>query len=350
MPKFPGVISRKRAFAVIDWILRTDNGEKIVIHFYGGEALTEFPLMKKIIKYTVSNIDKNKRIFWGIRTNLTLLNEKIMDFLKKHGFAIATSIDGNEETHNSVRVMRNGAKSYRFIKKNIPILLKYNPYAQVNCMISKDNVSRTFEMVISLVKDGFKNIAFAPNFHDDWNQEQISVLEGQVKKLSQYYLECFMNNTDMHFEAFDKPISQYINNKPLWCNGGIQQFAIDIYGNILPCVYFYNLKDPALIMGNVFHGGKIKKTIRHRYFNTVKICKVCDIKHRCHRACFGRNYLVTGSYYKTFSLACEYTKMLINTSDSVADILYKNKNAVFLNKFYKDKPELLKESAEFVQN
>lgn len=52
-------------------------------------------------------------------TNLTLITQEIIDFIKKYNVGISTSIDGNELVHNMNRCYRNGKGSYSDVKQSI---------------------------------------------------------------------------------------------------------------------------------------------------------------------------------------------------------------------------------------
>jgi uncharacterized protein len=339
LTKYPKRTNLAKAKAVIDWIVNYDKAKSqkpnFGINFYGGEVLLEFPLLKQLTEYVLEKARlAEKRVHFNLRVNLSLFTDEMLAFLKEHHFDVATSIDGGRETHDAVRKLKNGQGSYSRIAKNIPKLLAYQPRAQVNCIISKVNVSETYEMVISLIEAGFKNISFGPNFNDDWTPKDFKHLNSGFERLADYYYQSYQNGTDLYLEAFEKPISQYIRNRPLHCGGGTNLLAIDVEGNVLPCVYLFNLRNKKLFMGNVFKDAELRQTVNFNQFQRAKSCQGCKIQHRCHRTCFGRNYLVTGSFYKSFNVACEFSKIMIRNCDRIAERLYKEKNKRFLERFF----------------
>ena len=67
----------------------------IKIEFQGGDPSTYFEMVKYIIEEAEwQNLFKKRELEFVICTNLTLLNEKMVKYLKKHNCMISTSLDG----------------------------------------------------------------------------------------------------------------------------------------------------------------------------------------------------------------------------------------------------------------
>lgn len=105
--------------------LNLSYGQRLVIGFYGGEPLLNFPFIRKIVKY-VQNLEVPKHHFnFSMTTNAVLL-EKHIDFLEAHKFNLLISLDGNRG-HNSYRLFANGRESFDHIIRNIEALQKRYP-------------------------------------------------------------------------------------------------------------------------------------------------------------------------------------------------------------------------------
>ena len=65
-----------------------------------------------MVKYIIEeaewqNLFKKKELDFVICTNLTLLNEKMVQYLKKHNCMISTSLDGPKDLHDTNRPLQD---------------------------------------------------------------------------------------------------------------------------------------------------------------------------------------------------------------------------------------------------
>jgi uncharacterized protein len=105
--------------------LNTSFKNDMIISFYGGEPLLNFPLIKKIIKYIEKNSPQNILFRYNMTTNGVLLKKHI-DFLSEKNFRLLISLDGNEY-NNSYRCFPDGSSSYSIVYENIKTLQKRYP-------------------------------------------------------------------------------------------------------------------------------------------------------------------------------------------------------------------------------
>jgi len=85
----------------------------IKIEFQGGEPLLNFKIVKYIVEYAEwRNLFKKKQLEFVICTNLTLITEDILEFLKKHHVSISTSLDGPKDLHNKNRPLQVTDNTY----------------------------------------------------------------------------------------------------------------------------------------------------------------------------------------------------------------------------------------------
>lgn len=109
--------------------------DPLMISFYGGEPLMNFPLIEKIVDYSKSNSSKNKKIF-SIATNFVNA-EKYIDYLIENNFYIQISLDGPKEVHDKYRIDRKGNPTFDIIQKNIEkINSKKRGFTRTNVSLS----------------------------------------------------------------------------------------------------------------------------------------------------------------------------------------------------------------------
>ena len=150
----------------IDCVMREYKGDEFALTFYGGEPLIEFELMKAVIEYFKERYPKVKKSF-GFTTNLTLLNNKMIDYFSKtEELEIVCSLDGPQKYHDKFRYDLNRSGSYETATANFRKLMKkfYNPKAgrtlMINCVITPpytkeklDEISRYFREDLKISKD-----------------------------------------------------------------------------------------------------------------------------------------------------------------------------------------------------
>lgn len=84
----------------------------IKIEFQGGEPLLNFPLIKFIVERALEINTREKRdLQFVVATNLAVLSNEILEFLRNHEILVSTSLDGPRDLHNKNRP-RRGNDSY----------------------------------------------------------------------------------------------------------------------------------------------------------------------------------------------------------------------------------------------
>jgi len=99
---------------------------EIRISFYGGEPLLNFHLIQQTVEYAEKRFSlKNIRYF--ITTNLSILNQKIIELFIKHSFNLLISFDGGENIQDKHRRFQtSGGKTFDHVLRNIISLRDYD--------------------------------------------------------------------------------------------------------------------------------------------------------------------------------------------------------------------------------
>lgn len=114
-------MDEETAKKTVDFIFQSPS-KVITIEFQGGEPLLNFDIIRFITGYAKDlNQKYKKNLSFQLVTNLTLMDDEILDFLMKEKIGISTSLDGNELVHNKNR--GEYSKTVNWIKK---IKEKYN--------------------------------------------------------------------------------------------------------------------------------------------------------------------------------------------------------------------------------
>lgn len=135
----------------------------IKIEFQGGDPSTDFDMVKYIIEEAEwQNLFKKRVLDFVICTNLTLLNEDMVKYLKKHKCAISTSLDGPKDLHDTNRPLQDPALDHHAIfEKNLEMIRKIwgdNDCVSALMTTSKHSLGRFKEIIDEYVRLGFNNI------------------------------------------------------------------------------------------------------------------------------------------------------------------------------------------------
>lgn len=181
-------MNKNTARNVVDCIFKSPS-KMIKIEFQGGEPLLNFSIIKYIIEYAEwKNIIKQKDIEFIICTNLTLINEKMLKYLKKHNVFISTSLDGSKEIHNKNRPLLDSNNSYDLLMQSIELCKKYLGEYSVSALMttSSYNVNN-----LNVVVDEYKKLGFNAIFIRSLNPYGLAK---QNKDQIGYNIEQFIDN------------------------------------------------------------------------------------------------------------------------------------------------------------
>lgn len=137
----------------------------IKIEFQGGDPATDFDMVKYIIEEAEwQNLFKKRDLGFVICTNLTLLNEKMVSYLKKHNCLISTSLDGPKDLHDNNRPLQNKELDHHQIfesnLKMIRTIWDDNESVSALMTTSKYSLGRFKEIVNEYVRLGFNSLFF----------------------------------------------------------------------------------------------------------------------------------------------------------------------------------------------
>lgn len=113
---------------LIDYYLsiwNSSNQSDYYVSFYGGEPLLNFQVIQQITDYLEENKSDAISIHYNMTTNGVLLH-KYIDFLAKHDFRVAVSLDGDEKA-NIFRQDKKGDPSFQIVKRNIDLIQERYP-------------------------------------------------------------------------------------------------------------------------------------------------------------------------------------------------------------------------------
>ena len=340
-------MTHKTAFAAVDLAANntrnaddTDTKKPCGLVFFGGEPLTERRLIYDIVEYSQRIKKETGQVFYyKITTNGTLLDEDFLKFSRSINMMLGFSHDGYAQ--DDCRVFHDGNGTAEILEEKIPLLLQYQPYAVAMCTVNPETVHKLSSSVEWLFKKGFRYITVSPNYDKsaDWNKKTLAILESEYKKLAELYIKWTKENMKFYLSCFEMKILSHLRGEKYCedrCQLGRKQVSVAPDGKLYPCVQFVG--DIEYEMGNVFSGIDIekRKIIEQKGSFNPPECENCAINKRCNHTCGCLNRQATGSVSEISPVQCAHERILLPIADSIAEKLYKERNALFIHKHYNE--------------
>jgi len=184
----------------------------IKIEFQGGEPIVNFSVVKEIVNYANRlNKKAKKNLSFVLCTNLTLMNNDILKFLKKNNILISTSLDGPKHIHDANRIMRNGQSSYDLFIKKLELTRSILGKEKISALITvtRNNIYKLNSVIDEYIRLGFNGIflrslnpyGYANKASGKALQYKIEEFISSYKKAIEYILELNKQGT-MFVEYF----------------------------------------------------------------------------------------------------------------------------------------------------
>jgi len=107
----------------------------------GGEPLSQFKTWKTFIPEAIGTLQRvGCKLDVAFITNLTILNDDILEFSQEHKITYGVSMDGFKDVHDRTRKFRSGAGSFNVVDSNLKKLLAHNIPVSVNTVVSNQNL------------------------------------------------------------------------------------------------------------------------------------------------------------------------------------------------------------------
>lgn len=225
----------------IDFIFQTPS-KAVTIEFQGGEPLLNFKIIKYIIDYAKKlNAEHEKELRFDLVTNLTIMNDEILEFLIKEKIGLCTSLDGCKEVHDKNRQQYD--KTVSWIKK-----IKEHYNIRVMPLVTKHSLPYYKEIVDEYVNLGLNTIWLKPlnnlgYARKNWEEIGISAEEFLTfwKKTLDYIVKLNKkiplreNSTTIILRKILKKEGDNFTDLQSPCGAAISQLAYNYDGGIYTC-------------------------------------------------------------------------------------------------------------------
>ena len=331
-------MSLKTARAAVD--LAAKNAKRAGLIFFGGEPLLYRELIYETTAYARAREKKGGcRYFFKITTNGLLLDGEFLDFARREGFFVALSLDGLPQAHDAHRRDAMGRGSYERAAEAARRLLAVKPYSPALMTVRPDTLPYYAAGVESLFSLGFSYVIASLDYSAPWQEEHLPELSQQYEALAKLYERKTIAEDKFYFSPFEVKISSHINNRTYCqerCELGLRQLSVGPEGTLYPCVQFVG--DAAFRIGDVWQGidEKARQALYTRNEQEKPGCDCCAIRARCNHYCACLNRQATGSIDQISPMLCAHERIVLPIADRLAERLYHQGSAIFVQKHYND--------------
>lgn len=264
----------------------SNNFERIgYVVFFGGEPTLNIPIMEYICHLFKQKHENKECAFlpkFGMITNGTILNEKLVRLIKEYFSFITVSIDGLQEANDVNRIFSSGKGSYEKIHKFIHTIKE-----ETNVRIRYEATYTQSHIDMNYTRDDIRK-----DLMNEFNigGDVVDELSIQDNKREAYWSN-FDYSTWQRKEILDFPegfwgVLQAIKQKRTKTMCGIvkETFAISTNGDIYPCHINNGEKNSFLgnINGsNIFNESEYKANIPAINLKENDICINCWARRIC---------------------------------------------------------------------
>lgn len=273
--------------------------------FQGGEPLSNFSVIQYIIEYSEEN-KKDKIIHYNLVSNLSLLTDNMINFLKEYNVSISTSLDGDRLLHNKNRPLSSGMNSYDLLQEKIQKLQVNQVSFGAILTITKFSLDKHKEIIDEYLKLGLNSIFIRPLTPLGYALESWNEIGYSAKQFKNFYKSCIryliqVNREQQYLKEghaaifLQKILNGYGTNymelrSP--CGACLGQMAYYYDGNIFTCDegrMLYEMGDNSFKVGNVLThdydklmNSKLCKSLcRYSIIESIPQCCDCVYQPYC---------------------------------------------------------------------
>ncbi len=340
--KHPNKSTPEMGYKAVDFLAQ-QTGERVKrLNFFGGEPTVEWDTLTDIIEY------RNKKglqdsVKFSMTTNMTLLNDARIDYLKKNDVALLASVDGPEHVQNIHRKTVKGGPSWHLVEAPMRRLAQEGLAEVARITFTSESVQYLAESVKYLLYDvGFSAVAPTPvtDGYEDFSDEMLREYDRQLTMLDEMFRDNLLAGKEPGMHYYQKCFRQLLRDEKMTspCGAGKGYVGMDFRGYLYPCHRFTQW--PEWRLGNIRDGitePKVRKILTEWNCESCSPrCAKCNVKF-CGGGCFASHYSRSGTTHKIDDAVCK-----------VFRIQYKHAEKMFEE--YKDHPNFRKLYSNLIKN
>ncbi len=309
------------ALTAVDFLVKNSGHKRTLeIDFFGGEPLMNFDTIKKVVAYG-RNIEKKseKKFYFTITTNGTLLNDENINFINHQIDNIVISLDGRKQIHDAIRCDRSGKGTYDKIVPLAQQLIRKRCGKSYFIRGTFTAKNKDFlKDVLHLATLGFKEISVEPvvGFGEELfiTEQDLPEILHEYETFALKYSNSLQKENPFRFYHFNLNLynGPCIYKRIAACGAGFEYLAVSPEGDLYPCHQFVGQKEFSL--GDIYKG-ITNNNLRNRFQSTNILtkekCRDCWAKLFCSGGCHANAWYSNGTIATPNDIACTLQKKRI---------------------------------------
>ncbi len=312
-------MSEETAFRAVDRLVEdAPAGEAAHLHFFGGEPLLDFPLVKATTEYALRRAaEKQRKITFEVTTNGTRFDDAVIDHLNRHAFQVGVSFDGPPEIQDSARPWKGGsshALALPGIRKLVESRRGTPLEAKTHCSVVVTRRDLDLVKITRYLEElGFRKILLT-SATDNQSQPIFAFRESDLPALREAY-DRLAAEYERRVRAGEPVAENWFpdlmerllsgERRTQFCGGGMDYLGVAADGKLHLCYRFF--ENDEFAMGDVKSG--VDRTVTQRLLDESiekrPTCSTCWARHFCGGGCHHDNLMASGSTSEPNYVTCE---------------------------------------------
>lgn len=299
------------------------SSNKVRLEFFGGEPLLNFNVIKTILSFTRNYSTKeNMKFINRISTNLTHVNEEIIQTLGENNFIISVSIDGCREVQDSLRPFKNDKGSFDVIMNNVKSIREKfdNVIIVARITIAQKGISLLENIKALISTDYFDYVSIYPASIKDEKHPQKKYKYYFDEEIKQQINEVICNydhlfDISKRFRGileYEKIYDALLNGKisVSHCAAGATYFTLSGDKSVVPCHRlcgkdnFILNQDTSVLDRKIINDWSVK-------VDDHPECSKCWARYICGGGCKQEHYSANGTIHEVNKDSCKYHKFVL---------------------------------------
>jgi len=284
----------------------------------GGEPLLVFPLVERLIRYAEEQAQAaGMDASFVLKTNGTILNDTIINFICVHRLKVVISIDGVPNVHDRHRLTKKHCPTHSIVLRNLMALLEHDVQCVASLTIHPDSCATLFDNVCRLHEIGIGHIDVGPAYGTvNWYESDISTMVDSLLDIGRYIRDVRSAGGELEVGPLYR-FTEHVGGvlKDSWgCHAASTNLAFMPNGQIVGCSSLAMLatRYPELIIGDVVAGMYTAALDRFLELAQAGIqrrpyCQRCEAAPNCTGGCLAINLSQNGT---SFSPPCFYCRTI----------------------------------------
>src|SRR3984957_16160953 len=286
--------------------------DKVNIVFFGGEPLSNVPLIKQVVGYAEVAAERaGKHMDFSMTTNATLLTPALIDYFDAHRFGISVSIDGPKDIHDRHRLSVGGKGTYDVVARKVRVLLERYRSRPVGARVTLGGGTTEVEAIHAHLRGeiGFHEVGYAPvtaaaEAGHALSDAELAEVHRAFERLGEDYRRAALAGANNGFSNMHQLMTDLHQGrrKSLPCGAGVGLLAVDGDGDLNLCHRFTGSDLPTF--GNVstgIDGARLSAFVEKAIDREGTHCETCRIRNLCAGGCYHESYARFGdAHHRTY--------------------------------------------------